>query len=302
MTQPTPLLVAIVHAVTNIILQLVALCVPACYLAASSFPSIFMWTWLTTRYSTAHAAAATPAISMVYLLTSGALLVLLKWVLVGRLRPGSHRVWSSLFARRWIVRQAMRACWTYTPWVYMGETAALTWLYRGLGCRIGPGATLGLNRVEDPDLVVIGAGSSIQGDLSAVSVRLGMQTLTETRVGARCVVASNAFVSPGAALGDGVQLQVRCMVPEGSQLADDTHWEGKPAKRTATAEACGEAATADSATTANETATADKASTGAKSCNGAECTADSRDMNIFRKPKIERARSRSKSFHGPEAS
>ena len=120
--------------------QLVALPLPAAYLGAS-LTAPFLVSNLIVSAAWTHSYALLvllpPAASMAYTLASALLLLAFKWLLLGRQGPCWHAVWSTRFARRWVVRQCMRLCWMYTPWAFLAYSPALTLLYQLLGCDIG---------------------------------------------------------------------------------------------------------------------------------------------------------------------
>ena len=120
--------------------QLVALPLPAAYLSASlTAPAVVsgLIGSAARTYSYALLVLLPLAASVAYTLASALLLLAFKWLLLGRQAPCRHAVWSTRFARRWVVRQCMRLCWMYTPWAFLGNSPALTLLYQLLGCDIG---------------------------------------------------------------------------------------------------------------------------------------------------------------------
>ena len=120
--------------------QLVALSLSAAYLGASLTAPVLVSNLIISAawtHSYALLVLLPPAASVVYTLASALLLLAFKWLLLGRQAPCRHAVWSTRFARRWVVRQCMRFCWKYTPWAFLGNSPALTLLYQLLGCDIG---------------------------------------------------------------------------------------------------------------------------------------------------------------------
>ena len=126
--------------IVRLVTQLIALLMPAAYLGASLTAPVVV-SGLIGNAARTHSFALLVllplAASIACTLASALLLLAFKWLLLGRQAPCRHAVWSTKFARRWVVRQCMRLCWMYTPWALLGHSPALTLLYQLLGCDVG---------------------------------------------------------------------------------------------------------------------------------------------------------------------
>ncbi|KAJ7140577.1 acetyl-CoA synthetase-like protein [Mycena crocata] len=126
-----------------------------------------------------------------------------KWILIGRLKAGRYRMWSTYYLRYWLVNQSLtiagRGIFTLHPWLEL-------LYFRLLGARIGKNvkiskeATLG-----EFDLITLGDGcvvdsASIRGFCVE---REGFFTLDKVVVGRSAVINTYTQISPGAVIPDG---------------------------------------------------------------------------------------------------
>ena len=85
--------------------------------------------------------------------------MLAKWLLVGRIRPGEHPLWSSFIWRNEVVDtfiEMVSAPWFARP---ATGTPALVWWLRALGARIGAGVWCESYWLPEADLVTLGDGT-----------------------------------------------------------------------------------------------------------------------------------------------
>jgi non-ribosomal peptide synthetase-like protein len=235
---------------STVLLQTLCLMVLPLYIAGSFWASFCLAT-MVLRYGESvtndhfayggfvTVAVAAPLYWLASTISSGVLLVMLKWAVLGQQRPGHHQVWSLNFARLWLVRKCLLICLTWTPWRELGGTSAMVWLYRALGARVGRGAILpGILKdlpvlvlsVEDFDVISIGAGAVISGAVRCSAVSHDRQTTHRTEVGVGCVVGAGAHFAPGGIMEDGACLRPLSVTCPGARLSAKTAWLGNIAK------------------------------------------------------------------------
>jgi len=212
-------------AVVSCIMQIVSLLIPAIYVAASIAPAAALVSAVTYQYAILLA----PVVAIVYTTSCAVVLILMKWVVLGRLRPGHTAVWGSKFAQRWIVRACCRACFRYSPWRFMNGTEMMSTLQRCLGCKLGKGAYINHDCIDDFDLVTVGNGSTVEGFLNPSDVSVGVLTLAPIRVGCHCRLDADCLIEMGSTIDEAVHVAPRCLVVRDSKLSKGTRWHGKPA-------------------------------------------------------------------------
>lgn len=160
--------------------------------------------------------------------------VLVKWVLVGRWRPGRIRVWSLRYVRFWIVKTLVQR--NLVALFFVG-TPLYSWYLRALGARVGRGAVIFSNHLPVcTDLITIGADTVIRKDsfLSGYRAHDGVIELGSVTVGRDSFVGENTVLDIGSVLGDDTQLGHASSLHPGQRVPDGEHWHGSPAQRTDT--------------------------------------------------------------------
>ena len=165
--------------------------------------------------------------SFVVILT--ALAVLLKWILVGKVKPGIYPVHGGFYIRNWIVDQLLR-----TSLDHIGQLHATLYVaswYRALGMKIGKGVELSTACSTTPDLVYLQDGCTVadEASLGSPHIERGWMTPARIRLGVRTFIGNSAVVSAGVAIGDNSLIGVLSVAPkEGSERSNAT-WCGSPA-------------------------------------------------------------------------
>jgi hypothetical protein len=152
-----------------------------------------------------------------------------KWVLLGRVAEGDHRLWGWFYLRWWFAERLCRFVPTST---IAGTPLLATWL-RLLGAKIGQNVALGnLNIGACTDLVSIGDNTVTGADcILAVSfVEGGMLKLRrisigeDVHIGAQCVLDGQSRVEDAAELGS------LSMLPSGCVIQSAQKYIGCPAQ------------------------------------------------------------------------
>ena len=172
-----------------------------------------------------------PLLAVVFVLSMCLQIVVLKWLLVGRVKPGRMPVYSLAYVRHWLVGQLMNLSLDIVNPLY--ATLYLSPWYRALGVRVGPRAEISTASSIGLDLLAIGEESFVADAvvLGAPSIRWGTLSLEPTTIGSRTFVGNSAVVPQGARLGDGVLIGVLSVPPSdpADALRKDSAWFGTPA-------------------------------------------------------------------------
>ncbi|HEY6880384.1 MAG TPA: Pls/PosA family non-ribosomal peptide synthetase, partial [Polyangiales bacterium] len=169
-------------------------------------------------------------VAPVYVVSFALLVVVVKWVLLGRVRAGVYPVHGALYVRKWYVDQLMDACLDLLGPLY--ATLYLNPWYRLLGAHVEPRAELSTAAATCPDLLSLGSECFVADAVSLGVPRydLGTVTLAQTTVGARAFVGNSAVVPGGTELGAGSLLGVLSLAPQPAELARQANaaWLGAP--------------------------------------------------------------------------
>jgi non-ribosomal peptide synthetase-like protein len=154
----------------------------------------------------------------------------LKWLLLGRIRPGSHRLDSWYYVRKWFVDKTMELSLDVVGPLY--ASVYLSPWYKMLGAKLGHGAEISTASFISPDLLSIGAESFIadNASLGAPRVRDGVISLGPNQIGRRAFIGNSAMVPPGTIVGDEVLIGCLSTTPQhaADALRPDSAWIGSP--------------------------------------------------------------------------
>jgi non-ribosomal peptide synthetase-like protein len=195
----------------------------------------------------AYAALATPdpRSRIPALLVAGAAFVVLpplmvllsvavKWIVIGRYKPGDYPLWGVYYFRWWLVRRFLAVI----PTQFLAGTPLMALYYRLLGAKIGRDVFLAMDQIDAPDLVSIGDGAIISdGALFATtSVERGLLRIGRNDVGERAFVGTMAVIGRNASLGNDAVLEDLSAIPGGEHVPDNEVWTGSPAIKRGMAE------------------------------------------------------------------
>jgi hypothetical protein len=182
---------------------------------------------------------AVPVLTLLAFLALGAAIVLLKWTLVGRARPGMHPLWSS-WASRW---DFLCLAWS----LYMDRVASaldgtpfLIWLLRAVGVRVGKGVVLGAgfaSDLPDPDMLTFEDGATVDCAFQAHTFEDRVLKMDEIRIGRFASLGRNAVLLYGVEVGAGASVAPNSVVMKHEHLLAGQRYEGFPIRATVRAEA-----------------------------------------------------------------
>ena len=154
--------------------------------------------------------------------------IALKWIVIGRYRPGRYPVWGFYYFRWWLVSRFQMLSWSE---MFVG-TPLMSLYYRAMGAKIGRNCSIGSPLCTAFDLVTIGDDTSIGSDTQILGYRVddGWLTFGKVTIGHEC------FVGTHCALGLNTTMHNRARLGDMSLLADNTlieagqHMRGSPAE------------------------------------------------------------------------
>jgi non-ribosomal peptide synthetase-like protein len=180
---------------------------------------------------------AAPAASVIAGAALCLMVLALKWVLLGRVRPGRHDFWSC-----WCFRWDL----VYVAWQQLARpilcslegTLLLTWYLRAMGARIGRRGVLGrgVAQVVDPDMLQFDDDTTVRGLLQAHTFEGRVLKIDRVRVRRGASIGSNALLFYGADVGEDTRVLAHSVVMKRERLPAGRVYEGCPT-RLATAEA-----------------------------------------------------------------
>ncbi len=153
-----------------------------------------------------------------------------KWLLLGRLRPGDHALWSSFVWRNELADTFVEVL--AAPWFARAATGTIalnTWL-RSMGATIGSGVWCETYWLPEADLVTLDDGASVNAG-TVVQTHLfhdrvlSMDRVTVKRGG---TLGPNSVILPAAQIGRHATVGPVSLVMRGESVPDRTRWIGNP--------------------------------------------------------------------------
>ena len=174
--------------------------------------------------------AATPVVGGAFVLCLTAQVVVLKWLLVGRVRAGSYPVHGGFYVRNWIVDHLLALVRGVAGGLH--ATLYLSPWYRALGARLGKYVELSTATATIPDLLDIGDECTIADEVSLGAARIerGWMTVAPTRLGRRTFLGNGAVIQCGTVMGKRSLVGVLSLAPTdpGRSTQSDASWLGSP--------------------------------------------------------------------------
>ncbi|HYK11032.1 MAG TPA: Pls/PosA family non-ribosomal peptide synthetase [Gemmatimonadales bacterium] len=157
-----------------------------------------------------------------------------KWLLIGRWRPQSFRIWGPAYLRFWVVKTLIRS----NPGVYLFVGSPLYGLYlRALGAKVGRGAVILSRQIPVcTDLLTIGAGTVIRREVNfqGYRARAGRIEIGPLTIGRDGFVGEMSVLDINTAMGDDAQLGHSSSLHCGQAIPARERWHGSPARPTDT--------------------------------------------------------------------
>ena len=197
------------------LIHLVLIYVMGYFLIFSAVPAVaaIVYALLTWGpwWGAAVAFAAIP-LSFIWYLT---MVVAVKWIAIGRIKPGIYRVHSLGYLRYWFLAYLLNNTRYIVLPLY--STLFLPPFLRLLGAKIGRGTEISTVMQIMPDLIEIGDGSFLADACMIGGHRsyLGGVEVRRSRVGVRSFVGNSALLPVGSEVGDGVLIGVNSTPPQG---------------------------------------------------------------------------------------
>ncbi|KAJ6605825.1 AMP-dependent synthetase and ligase [Mycena sp. CBHHK59/15] len=128
--------------------------------------------------------------------------ILFKWIVIGKYKPGTYRMWSAYYVRWWIVNQSLRIA---GRGIFSMHPELELLYYRLLGARIGRNVRIDKSaKLGEYDLLTLRDGCRVDTALvrGFCVEREGFFRLDNIVIGERAVVNTFTQISPGAVIPD----------------------------------------------------------------------------------------------------
>ncbi|MBV9019961.1 MAG: amino acid adenylation domain-containing protein [Ktedonobacteraceae bacterium] len=225
--RPRPSLVA-----WRLAIEYFTVTLPSTIMGLSMLVDLFVTIRLVAVLSPLAMLALMPALVLGLGVVCVLVVVLLKWLIVGRYRPRVEPMWSVWVRRTELITGLYSSVATPMLVSTLGGTPWLAPFLRLLGARIGRRTWLNSIATSEFDLLEI-------GDDASVADEAGLQThlyedrvmkMSRVKVGQASSIGALAVVLYDAEVGAGACLDAQTLVMKGESVPADSRWRGIPAR------------------------------------------------------------------------
>lgn len=156
--------------------------------------------------------------------------VLAKWVLVGRIKPGEHPLWSSFIWRNEVVDTFIEM--VTAPWFARAAvgTPAMVWWLRALGAKIGHGAWCESYWLPEADLVTLGESSTVNRGC-VIQTHLfhdRVMAIDTVTLEEGATMGPHGVILPAASIATSGTVGPASLVMRGETVPASSYWMGNP--------------------------------------------------------------------------
>jgi non-ribosomal peptide synthetase-like protein len=205
-----------------------ALLVPV-FVICAIFPGMMLMHYLNQIDDYYYYLVLAPLVAISFVVFLCLEIALCKWLLLGRIGPGTYPVYSAFFLRKWFVDQLLELSLDVLSPLY--STIYLAPWYRLLGAKVGRQVEISTASFISPDLLSIDDEGFIADCVSLGAARIERDSLSiaHTHVGRRSFIGNSAMLPPGTVVGDNSLIGCLSSPPEGAQAQlSGTSWLGSP--------------------------------------------------------------------------
>lgn len=155
----------------------------------------------------------------------------LKWLLIGRVQPGQHALWSG-WCSRWDYVYVAWARYATRILRRLDGTFILPVYLRAMGLTIGRRAVLGpmFAQVVDPDMIEIGDGATVNAMFQAHTFEDRVLKVDRVRIGAGATLARGTVPLYGAVIGVRTHVGAGSVIMKREHLLPGVRYQGVPSR------------------------------------------------------------------------
>ncbi len=204
--------------------------VPLAFVIAAGYVTVFeTMPYLEEENWSGFCLALTIA-GMLYGLISFGLVLVAKWILIGKYRPRLAPMWTLFVWVSEAVTTLHESLAVPALLNLLKGTPMLPWAFRLLGVKVGKGVWMNSTDLTEFDCVSIGDEAELN-DHSGPQTHLfedRVMRIGLVRIGTRCTIGVRTTVLYDASVGDGAHLGPLTLVAKGEHIPENTRWEGTP--------------------------------------------------------------------------
>ena len=152
--------------------------------------------------------------------------IALKWVVIGRTKPGRYPLWGVYYFRWWFVKRLEPL--VHIKWL-QGSPMIRRYL-RLMGAQVGGDVIIADIDAGAIDLVSIGRGTTIGSKAKIANVEIigNEMVIGEVHIGADVYIGSSCTIGHDVTIGHHAELADLTAIPEGTVIGEAEKWDGSP--------------------------------------------------------------------------
>lgn len=158
-----------------------------------------------------------------------ATIIALKWIVIGRTKPGVYPLWGVYYYRVWLVSRLVQ---TTTPKFLQMSPLMRVWI-RLLGGKVGKDSVISEFEAGAWDLVSIGqrVSTGTKVKMANVEYTANEMIIAPVEIGDYAYVGNSCVISGGAVVSEGAELRdLTCVLPD-QVIAPWEVWDGSPPRK-----------------------------------------------------------------------
>ncbi len=169
-------------------------------------------------------------LAFLFLLEPGLIVfsIAVKWLILGKIKPGQHKLWSWYYLRWWVVNQLQ----DLAPIDHLVGSPFIILYCRAMGAKIGKNCYIGTDQFSSFDLFSMGDNSSICADViaSGYKVENGWLKIGAITIGQNCFVGANSVLSINTTLENNSKLGEHSLLSAGQTIPENESYIGSPSR------------------------------------------------------------------------
>ena len=152
--------------------------------------------------------------------------LLVKWIVIGKYKPGSYPLWGMYYFRWWLVTRVQRMSGVGL----IGGTPLINIYFRFLGARIGRGCVIHTGHCGIFDLLAIGDHTCIGSETQLLGYRVhaGRLEIGSVTLGNDCYIGIQSAIGLDTTMGDGAMLDDLSLLADGQAIPANQMRQGAP--------------------------------------------------------------------------
>ncbi len=153
--------------------------------------------------------------------------IAVKWLVIGRYKPGRYPLWGFYYFRWWLVTRFQALSWSH---MFVG-TPLMSLYFRAMGAKVGHNVTIATPLCATFDTVSIGDHVSIGSETQMLGYRVenGYLVIGRIDIGNDCFVGMHCNLGVGSRMGSGARLDDMSLLPDRAVMRAGEARRGTPA-------------------------------------------------------------------------